>query len=724
MQTVAPKYAGVVMPIRSVGVASLRIPFHDWVRQYERLFAARAISRLADGRTASRSQIAMLLDDAQLTADAATLDEWSRGRQLPSPSWDDTLKGLAKLAAKGRDLAAEAGTWRNDAFELRASCAEAVDEIVRRATAAIRAARRSHGIAAAQKLIAEWRCQLEEVRHALLAETTEWSGADREVLDKVILRLSRLSVPRSSWGKLRLKYSPRLQAARILSFREVKEIQRLVEVIGSAFQKRSQLSLRRAKLDALNDLLGQEDRPGRLQALVAKLQQERLFYERLSSLLESERDVLVGRSISAGTDITLLGDLQSPICPSGITVADLFDERASRADWTAGRLADTLQTEGITLNGEIVLPLDWPRCAAGDIAQAVLAAARHALGSDRPDIALDLVEPHSVIEHCASLDLTAPELRGLVLERSRDLVARSAPYCSCPVVGTRRPNTQAFLYCHPSQCHFWQATLDDLRFGDEGQNATLATGHPFVVVVQQVLLAGSLGANPQWQRWIAEANRAVGHTKIEPLKNRRNFIDIRLLRERVRDHDDCEQLLAAAIKGRLVHEVGSPPTGWTISQPDPRATHHFAPRTFGALWQPSETFHALLRSEPTFVAFVQQLFPALTDFSSVAVQLAHAHQPHDVAESLTTLGVLESRTGQYRMARTPLSVLSHMPRCLYRSEFGKLVGLSRDEFESRLLSDDDLYNVLFWRVLDTFQLCELTVNDVPDSILHIDQLLT
>jgi hypothetical protein len=59
-----------------------------------------------------------------------------------------------------------------------------------------------------------------------------------------------------------------------------------------------------------------------------------------------------------------------------------------------------------------------------------------------------------------------------------------------------------------------------------------------------------------------------------------------------------------------------------------------------------------------------------------------------------------------------------IPSNLYRRIPGPVAGLTHDQFVTQLMVNDELHNIVFWKVADAFDLGTLTANDVPPFIVE------
>ena len=96
--------------------------------------------------------------------------------------------------------------------------------------------------------------------------------------------------------------------------------------------------------------------------------------------------------------------------------------------------------------------------------------------------------------------------------------------------------------------------------------------------------------------------------------------------------------------------------------------------------------------------------------------MAQEHDAGAVAERLAKLCVLRSNEGRYSVNTTFDSFPRRAPREIIRRLPGKTKGLSEEVFLTALANHDLLYNVLFFAVMDAWQLNEIPTQKVPDSI--------
>ena len=94
--------------------------------------------------------------------------------------------------------------------------------------------------------------------------------------------------------------------------------------------------------------------------------------------------------------------------------------------------------------------------------------------------------------------------------------------------------------------------------------------------------------------------------------------------------------------------------------------------------------------------------------------LAKETNVRTVIENLQEMGILKKVSGGlFRIDCSPPATLQHTPPGLFTAKAGPLEGLSRDDFIGRLLDDDWLYNVVFWRALDALDEEHLAWEEAP-----------
>ena len=716
IQPVPATYDAVHHQLRSQGSARLVWPLKALWAEFVVWFARRTLRSVYAGHEIDDP--GPLLQQNALGEDTLSLDEWLAAEEPTEVSWDDRQAGLRKLAAIAEDYASDAGAWRELLSNLDELAAEAVSKILQRSGQLIETVRREQGETAARRSLDEILRQLDARCAEHRKKADHWPVKASERLLKIAHALRHYSKPRGRLARIVLRYWSDLPMAWLLGQRRRKEIDRFVEEVNKAARLRYRMAVNRTRQTVYRRLLGDTQRPARLQELLTPLTESRRHAESVLGILRH----------AAGTDkpstrscvVHLVDDLATVLDPrSGRTVRDLFATRSRRAQRSPQGLAAHLREHGLPLGQRPVLPHEWHQHDPATVAAALLTAVHQYLGSANPNGPLDLDNPHSVLKHVASLHLLSPELRTRLDEVLPTVVNRSRPYAEFETLTGDDRQILTFLYCHREQRRQWgqllRTAVPDIQ---PPSAANCDIDNPWMMEIHQNLIAAPAGASKQLWCWTSAGNRARRAKIVQPRFDHSAVPERRQLGERVRDHADCQQLFEAGVAASLLYEVGTGTGRYALAHPDPRLEELFGPSVYAARWQSLEFFHGLLKTETRFIDFTCRVFPNLADFRQTAHRLAREDDIDAVADELERLGVIRRRSCQCQVCHVIPRMAADVVEGLYDHKPGTTVGQGTETFLGELFRNDLLYTVLFCGVLDAFEQGWLTENSVPASIVE------
>ncbi len=218
------------------------------------------------------------------------------------------------------------------------------------------------------------------------------------------------------------------------------------------------------------------------------------------------------------------------------------------------------------------------------------------------------------------------------------------------------------------------------------------------------------------------ANRARLRGVVTPHLDRRKWPEQRRLQTREQNADDCSRLLRAAEKCHAVISVGSERQHLAPVRRDRWIESLFSEMQITSRSVTARQIHDHT-AWPEFVGLLHDQFPSVVNPGELCRRLGGEHDSRVVATTLSEHGILEDRSGQYRLRSTAPAIYAALLPELFETRVGRLVGLDRKTFEGRLLDTDALYNALWWPVCDAFETGLLTRNDVPESVVLFTQQL-
>lgn len=721
MHRVPTKYSRPPLQARSGGGVELRHPIKPLFERGATRFVRDLIQYVYLGT--SVGDLSQTLHEHRLTADALSLQEFLPFDGAARSKWDDTIAGLLKLADAAVQAAQDAGDWNNDWIDLETDASGAARMIYDRLAALVAFARQTWGPDAAAKLLAAAIDRLKNQRHALSAATPVWQSNNSKRLQDTATKLRAFARPSKRWVRTLLQYRKKTSLRRFLTLTQGRAIDDAVIEINKFTAIRQRQLVARGRQAAYDRLLGDGTKQGSLAELLDGVRTEKEFYRDMLAAVPVESSPI---KPDCDTQLLLVDDLNvvlDPRAPAGKrTLEELMTRRFALAGCTPEALARRIRDEGVTLDGRIVRTHDWAKEIPAELAGVLSAETARYLGAEEP---LCLERPRTALDHFATIHLLSPEMRHRLLEVLPTVIARSGPYAEFSTFNDVRSVRQNHFYCAPEHRGKWLVLLQNfVRVMDAQQAEEFSFAHPFAIVLEQKYLAAPAGNYRKLWKWYSAANRArrvSGDTA--HFIDHRQFPEIRLLDERVRDHDDCAKLLAAGVKAGIAAPIGAAGC-LTLAKPDPRLDGLFCRLVREPAWTTPEHFQQLLKNDVWFAPFVAAIMPTLTGFQQDAVRLARENDAHRVADKLEQLGVIERRGGQCRMVVTPSAVVAtEVPPGLYVEQLGATDGLSPDDFVTVLLQHDLLYSVMFFAALDALDWGRLTENDVPESVLVVHRSL-
>lgn len=710
----ATKYAFVPQAGRSEGNATLAWPIGKLLRDYLDDFARHTAVSLQT--SAPAPQIDALLEEARLSSDALSGDEWFSDTAIRIEKALQSASSLLKAAASAEDIASDNGSWREEIdAQLKILEEEAELAILDRLRDQITSLRRTHGN---QTAYAFWTLVVRQIQtyQAELANARPvWSADDSHKLREIGASLRR-AVP-TGWKAKSLKYlTGDIPIPKLLGRAEMAKLQRQGRTLDDLAKKRVEQRCWHSKTAHFASLLGSSSIPGELDRLLQPILDDEKLFQAVDAQLQSTERPL--GSSESGDIIWIVQSLDDVIDRSRArTVRDLFNERAERAGWTPERLAARIRENGLVVDGRPVSCDILNQYASHQIAQSLLEETTRALGdpqSAHPN------PPVSAVDFIAQLTLSSNELRPRVITLNETWVARSQPRVIVNELAGVVVHQRAYLLCAAED----RPGLEALLSAEEptpNTNGEFTTTNPYKAQLIQARLAAPVGASREHWKWRSAANAQLKTGIVAMRFDLRSVPETRYLHKRVRNRNDCKNLFNANRTTGDVYEVLAGSGRFALTRHDPRLMHYFAPVQFTPCWQSPRFFASLLQSGGPFLDLMQVAHSEIPKLRAKLSQLAKVSDPDRIAEALATFGILEVRRGQCRLIHTVSKPWAGLPAGVYDEHFGQVVGLAEDAFVAQLLDCDLLYNVLFCSALDQFELGRLTKVDVPPSVVAMSR---
>lgn len=698
---------------RSTGAVELFVPLNHLLPQFARRTLLDSLSYLRKGK--GITDIERHLEDEGVSADLLQLNEIANCTTPPDLKWDGTSPGLLKLQRQVDDFKSNDGSWRESLTAYLPDTGEFEARLQKQVTTTVSQFHARFGVEAALQVIAFIETKIsnkqKQREQAGLPSITDLIRSITQPEKRVRTLIKRPGRPVQLAGKI----NDRIPIPMLYSARHRKQIQKFVDA-GSELQKaRFQRLLCPVLSDATQRVLGDGDSLGWLQEFTEVLTNSQSVFDMVTETLKADK----GSSLSASASrLPLVEGLNTVLDrQSGHTVLDEFRQRASTVGRTPRKLAQHLLKDGVTVDGRTLLHHQWSDVPAQTLSDALLVATQRFLGCHDIHAPLNPSEPKTAADAIAQLSILHPVFRHRLQVMLRLVVERSTPYAEFDRMHRERTNVQSFLFCDPS--HRKQLvemlSLQTVTVAEARRVDTYATAHPYSMLLLQHRICAALGTMPAVQRWAQLSNRMIRNGQIQPLEKRCRFPEVRMLTERVRDDADCRKLFEAAKLAGAIVETEST-NHWTVTQSDLRLTELFAPSKWVPRRLSAANILSLLKDDSDFLAFLIGKFLSVRNLSTVLEQMAQEHNAGAVAERLAKLGVLRSNEGRYSVNTTFDSFPRRAPREIIRRLQGKTKGLSEEVFLTALANHDLLYNVLFFAVMDAWQLNEIPTHKVPDSI--------
>ena len=710
------KYDDIPQSLRSEGAARIIVPFRALVQQYRDDLVRQVlpILRTGEGLTHIQEQ----LDDGLLGADALSLSEWYDQAEIPVPKLVKTLKDLRKLAAIAEELAEDGGAWRSTADgDLKERQEQALADLCERGRKLLVVLKHRHGNRASRQC---WKAATRTLQHqqAILNESTpHWSAEQSAELRRVAEQIRRLTRPSGLIARIWQRCLGDVPLKRYLDRMDLHKLSRQHKAVESAARQRMEQRRWQSQRILLELLLGTPDRPGCWMQLADQVEAEDTLFTSLDLQLQ-HKSRTPGLS-NSGDTLTLVESLDDRLDGTQ-TVRDLFNDLAARGGCTAARIAETVRSDGLIIDGR---PVSREMLSSEDpsrVIDSLRAIASQFL--DSVDGLADLDQPRLAIDHLAGFTLTSFDLRSRLLAVTNTWIDRSQPRATFGGLSDCDVHQSCYLLCHSQD----RPLLEELLLGEPlapNYGGKYDTRNPFEAQLIQVRLAAPVGASREYWKCRAAANLQLKAGVVKERYPLRQFPELRLLASRIRDRGDCARILAANRRHGDVYEVGDGAGRLALSQHDPRLHHLFAPTTFTARWQAPRTFAEALRGGGPFWDFLQAGHPRIPNFRGELAQLALNSTDEQIAEELSALGVVEGRGGLYRLVRPMSTPQPGAPAHLYDRTYGDITGLSEEDFIGELVKNDLLYTILFCTALDRLQLGMLTERDLPDSVVAMARRL-
>ncbi len=571
------------------------------------------------------------------------------------------------------------------------------------------------GYAGARKLLEHVRTSFLSAVEELHQQNDGVSRVEADRLRSCAEKLRRLAQPRGSFQKSVTRWRPDVSLRRLLSRRQRTQIERLLREADRIALRRHDGMVSTGGMQVIETMIGPDRESGWVQAQIQRIEAAQQAIAGLRESASTGHQAIVPES---STTLHVVEDVQQFIdAESGRTFLDLALDQFRRAGAAPEDFAMHVLAEGIEIDGRQRRVDEWARLNPVAVVSGLTRALDQYLGIGDEDIHVDPDNPHTAVDYYAQLDLLHEELRPRTVELIPTLVQRSSPYLELPLIGTNVPQVQRLLHVSMHQRAEFVALLGNhVTISEPEATEAYHVTSRYVVVLEQELIAGPLGASKAVQRWRSVSNEAKRKGSVEPIHDVEQSGEFRFLRRRVKDRRDCGKIVEGALKAESIYAVNPEKTRFAPVRLDSRRERVFAPANATARWQPGREFVRLC-AQSQFVRLLQQLHPEISDITRLCAKLGRESDPQVVVTKLVAKGILEEECGQYRMARCPARTAGSVPPQLYEFEQGAMVGLTRDEFVSRLLEDDLLYSHMFFAVLDAFDLGYVTANDVPHSVI-------
>lgn len=713
--TVACKNPTAGIESQSGGNTTLRLIPVALFWQFVRRFVQRAIGLLQGEQSLPDAQ--QLLDDGSLDRRTVTLQGWSdRTEDEDRYRWQGTIGELPALRGEAEDLLREDGAWTQELADIQNDRVEQLQLLRSRIEKLFGNVLREFGVRGVESVFQLLAGQFREVLKQIQDNTRPVTPNEETDVERHSRRMVR--VIRESWvARAAGRLAPNLPVRWLLSEEFRTQIRQGPERMSRLYRRRRQLRLNREKIHLLEVLLGTDSTPGLLDEFLLRLRHHDQTFDALQDRMQR---AAVPDDSSYPTDLRLVQSVDDVVdVASGRTFLDCAFEACQRAGCPAERLASDLQKNGLAIDGATLLPYQWSTLPARLLDEALLQRTSEYLGATDSRLRVDINHPVSALDQFAAMSHPlSPELLPLTKSRLQMVVERSAPYFACGRALGAEPLSVTFLYCHPADRPRWLALLAlfGLAIADPDEAEVWRHGR-FGVTLMQQTLGFCMGASKPFWKWLSAGNSARALNTVSPHLNREEWPEQRILESRIRNTDDCAKLLRAAEQIRVVIRVGSADRLAPVRR-GPRIVSLFCDaRCVVRSVAPDTVKTQIIR--PDFIALLYDLHPdAGSSIDAVISRLQDEPDANRIADALTEHGFLREQAGLFQVAGTPsFEAAAALPE-LYALHVGELKGLTRTEFENRLLDNDVLYTQLFCSVLDGWERGRLSRTDVPESVIQ------
>ena len=705
---------------RSAGQSKLVIPWLPLVRQFVLLFASTVMKHVAAGQLLRN--VGRHLEEEGLGDNTLCLTETFQGYDPPLIQCNDSWRDIDRLVSSCDDILDEEGSWIENRQSLREAARHNGESLLSLLLLLIHKVLRTHGTKAATAI-------LEHCRDRWRAALLEAKAASKEVSHNDIKKIKQLL---GTVRNLKKKYPytnqfgqtfPNVRLGFLLSDQDRRNIRSIVKLNNELQQRRFEILRRQEWILLCEWLLGEQGTAGAIQTLESEIQKHRATLKAISEGIE-RAFANAATPPPKVNEIQLISRLNQTLDrEGGDTVADYFYQMAEQAGVTPKLVAAAILKQGLKFQNESHHPSSWTTFSPIDVVRSLVKYVRRCLGYYSDDVDVDPDEPKTPLDFMAQLSVTSPALHSRLKHAIVPWIEQSKPYAEFPVMQGVKPLTAKFLYCYPNDRSAWTSLLGPgYEFAESDYADGYCLSNPFVAILLQVQFGAPVVAMKEYLRACAIACRSEKELNVPPHLDRYQCPEMRLLAERVRDFVDCRQLLHAALS---IHTVRKLPSGQlTLSRMDSRVADVFSRVFWEPAEQPAETLHHLHRRDSRFASTLVRLFPTQADLSDMLRSLKRDDSASKLVCELVRRDVLEELDGRYRINTKfdcqPLDI----PRSLIKATRGPLVGLTDEQFISELHKNDQLYCLLFFAVFDAHLRGQLSVNQVPASIVESNRILS
>lgn len=713
------EYRNSYRPARAQGSATLVLPFLELTKLIVRRFVTLSLSALQT--VPKGDEIFRLRSDYQLRNNNLNLSDPIDDTVPREDAWSGTVKDLKRLSATAADLASEQGDWTEDGSELAelsdACCSHLTEKILRFSHHMLR----DYGSYAAIEALEDIRTRLIDEQTSLRARLKPLPRSLAKDLNHVSRRLAQFSKLRGAFfARMVVVLNSEAPIRRLIPSEWRLRINRDEKVLKRAREQRhTQLTLE-AKLSVLDRLVGRNGETGFLASQLQVLRTQSTNIARIAKLTQPADEELFP---SSSTELFAVSSLDQVLdSDSGTTFSDVGLEALRDVGCTPENFIASLREDGITVAGLRKYPHEFSELDPGDAATELVLAGERFLGIVDDQWTISGERAQSGLAALSQLSLLSPQLMPRSMALLSSLVQLSRPYAEFRSVAGRNPITLGFLYCPRPDRDQWRRHLrGKIVLSDDGDGRQYDLRNPFALAIEQHTIAAPISTFPRIWKWISVGNLVRKRQTVAPLLDRDRLVDFRQLDSRIRDADHCVEMLEAAQKSMIVHEL--PNERLAYSGRDKSIGVLFAEISLTPRWITATRLHSLV-SMDEFVRLLYQLYPELLDIRADCLRMSRENDATFVAKRLLLMGVVEQSSGRFRLTRSPDNVTGTLQDELFEVHHGAIRGLTRDEFVSALLEDDTLFNAIHWSVLDAYERGHVTRNDVPDSISRLSEKLS